>query len=76
MITKGESNMLKHCLKTGLHIIYQETFKTFEQVLNLADFKSLKTRRVELISILSKKIFRYEKFKGWFYEVRSENHWI
>ena len=68
MITKEESNMLERCLKTGLHIIYQEICITFEQILKLANTKSLKTRRVELITSFSKKSFRHEKFKGWFCE--------
>ena len=32
MITVAESNMLERCLKTGLHIIYQENYITFNQV--------------------------------------------
>ena len=61
-------NMLERCLKTGLHEIYQEKYITFEQILKLANMKSLKTRRVELISSFSKKAFRHDKFKGWFSE--------
>ena len=68
MITKEESNMLERCLKTGLHIIYQEKYITFEQILKLTAMKSLKTRRVELITSFSKKSFMHEKFKGWFCE--------
>ena len=68
MITREESNMLERCLKTGLHVIYQEKYITFEQILKLANMKSLKTRRVELISSFSKKAFRHDKFKDWFSE--------
>ena len=46
MITIAESNLLKRCLKTGLHIIYQENYISFSQVLNLAGMKSLKVRRL------------------------------
>ena len=61
MITREESNMLERCLKTGLHVIYQEKYITFEQILKVANMKSLKTRRVELISSFSKKAFRHDK---------------
>ena len=66
MITQEESNMLERCLKTGLHIIYQERYITFQQVLLLANMKSLKYRRLVLITKFSKKAFRSEKFKNWF----------
>ena len=68
MITKEESNMLERCLKTGLHIIYQEQYITFKQVLLLANMRSLKYRRKILITKFSKKAFRSEKFKNWFCE--------
>ena len=68
MITKEESNMLERVLKTGLHIIYQERYITFPQILKLANMRSLKTRRVALITSFSKKAFSHEKFKGWFSE--------
>ena len=42
MITKEESNMLERCLKTGLHIIYQDRYISFKQVLLLANMNSLK----------------------------------
>ena len=40
MITQVESNMLERCLKTGLHIIYQEQYTSFHQILKLAGIKS------------------------------------
>ena len=67
-ITKEENNMLERCLKTGLNIIYQEQYITFDQVLKLSNMKSLKTRRFELISKFSKRAYRSEKFKHWFCE--------
>ena len=48
MITKEESNMLERCLNTGLHIIYQEKYIIFEQILKLANMKSLKHERWNL----------------------------
>ena len=73
MITKEESNMLERCLKTALHIIYQERYINFRQVLRLANMKSLKIRRVELITTFSKKAFRHSKFRGWFSESEARN---
>ena len=66
MITQAESNMLERCLKTGLHIIYQEQYKTFSQVLKLAGIKSLKLRRLELLTRFGKAAIRNEKYKNWF----------
>ena len=55
MITKNESNMLERCLKTGLHIIYQEQYLSFNNALKLANMRSLKARRLEAITNFSKK---------------------
>lgn len=45
MITKVESNMLERCLKTGLHIIYQDEYICFNNALRLSNMRSLKVRR-------------------------------
>ena len=66
MITKNESNMLERCLKTGLHIIYQEQYLSFNNALKLANIRSLKIRRLEAISKFSKKAFLSEKYRNWF----------
>ena len=66
MITKAESNMLERCLKTGLHIVYQDRYLTFSNALRLAGMKSLKVRRVELLTRFSKKAYQSEKYKHWF----------
>ena len=66
MITVAESNMLERCLKTGLHIIYQENYITFNQVLKLANMRSLKVRRLELLTRFSKAAMKNEKYKNWF----------
>ena len=68
MITREESNMLERCLKTGLHIIYQDRYINFKQALKLANISSLKYRRVKLISSFAQKAFRNDKFKNWFCE--------
>ena len=64
MITKEESNMLERCFKTGLHIIYQKRFITFKLVLQLADMKSLKYRRLLLLTKFSKRAIRSDKFNN------------
>ena len=66
MITVAESNMLERCLKTGLHIIYQDNYITFNQVLKLANMRSLKVRRLELLTRFSKAAIKNEKYKDWF----------
>ena len=66
MITKSESNMLERCLKTGLHIIYQEEYINFSNALNLANIKSLKSRRLEAITKFSKKALTSDKYRNWF----------
>ena len=66
MITKVESNMLERCLKTGLHIIYQDKYLSFSKALRLAGMKSLKARRVDLITRFSKKAYQSEKYRNWF----------
>ena len=66
MITKSESNMLERCLKTGLHIIYQEQYVNFSNALILANMKSLKIRRLEAITRFSKKALSSDKYTNWF----------
>ena len=66
MITREESNMLERCLKTALHIIYQERYISFNQVLKLANIRSFKYRRTVLITKFSKRALRHDKFKDWF----------
>ena len=66
MISKSESNMLERCLKTGLHIVYQDQYISFKQVLQKSKFRSLRQRRLELITSFSKKSLNNEKHKNWF----------
>ena len=66
MITKNESNMLERCLKTGLHIIYQEQYVNFSNALSLANMKSLKIRRFEAITKFSKRALASNKYRNWF----------
>ena len=47
---------------------YSERYKSFPDVLNLAQLKSLKIRRLELITQFSKKALRSDTFKHWFVE--------
>ena len=66
MITKTESNMLERCLKTGLHIIYQEQYISFTHCLQLANMSSLKLRRLAIITRFSISAFKNPKYKKWF----------
>ena len=66
MITKNKSNMLERCLKTGLHIIYQERYLSFNNALKLANMRSLKKRRLEAITNFSKKALVSNKYRNWF----------
>ena len=68
MITVTESNMLERCLKTGLHIIFQDNYGSFENALKQANMKTLRQRRMELITKFSKKALKSDRFKGWFVE--------
>ena len=43
MITKAESDMLEHVLKTGLRVILQDEYKSFNQCLKLAHMRNYKT---------------------------------
>ena len=78
MITKNESNMLERCLKTGLHIIYQERYLSFNNALKLANMRSLKKRRLEAITNFSKRALLSEKYRNWFSKnncVESRTRW-
>jgi hypothetical protein len=66
MITKQESNMLERCLKTGLHIIFQDQYISFSHCLQLAKISSLKNRRLSIIARFSKNAQKNPKYKKWF----------
>ena len=72
MITRVESNMLERCLKTVLHIIYQDEYLSFNNALHLSQMKSLKVRRLELITKFSKKALLSPKYRDWFCESESQ----
>ena len=76
MITVAESNMLERCQKTGLHIIFQENYGSYATALKKAKMKTLRQRRIELITKFSKEAFKNERFKGWFVEEKSEHEKI
>ena len=71
MITIQESHMIERILKTGLHIIYGEDYKTFKHALKLSNMKSLADRRKDLIFKFAKKCMSSEKYQNWFcnYEI-------
>ena len=73
MIQISESNALERVLKAGLHIIYQNRYKSFKQILKVAKLSSLRERRVLLITRASKKAYVNEKFKSWFCQVENES---
>jgi hypothetical protein len=68
MIPKVESTMLERCLKTGLHIIFQQDYVSFENALKMANMKSLKERRQIQITKFSKQAFKSSKYRSWFQE--------
>ena len=68
MITATESSMLERCLKTGLHIILQDEYTSYEQALKQTNMKTLQARRLNLITKFAKKASMDERFKGWFVE--------
>ena len=65
MITKKESQMIERILKTGLHVIFQSEYKSFQNALKLAHMKSLASRRKDLIFKFSQKIEKSENFNQW-----------
>ena len=67
MMSKSESNMLERFLKTGLHMIYQNEYISFKHILQRSKCKSLRSRRLELITSFSKqKFIKNEKHKTGF----------
>ena len=66
MITKHESCLLERILKTALHIILQDEYKTFHQALKLTCLKSLSNRRKDIFFKFCKNSEKSEVFKKWF----------
>ena len=68
MITMQEGNMLERILKTGLHIIFQNEYGSFNNALRLGNLKSLQERRIVQLARFSKKAYKSDRFKSWFCE--------
>ena len=68
MITVNESNMLERCLKTGLRIILQENYRSYDSALKQTNMQTLRQRRVLLMNKFSQKAAKSERFRGWFVE--------
>ena len=68
MITATESNMLERCMKTGLHIILQDEYISYEHALKQTNMKTLQSRRMILITKFGKKALKNNRFKDWFVE--------
>ena len=66
LITKRESNMIERAFKTGLHIIYQEQYKTFTNALRLSKMKRLSSRRKDTIFKFIRRATANPKFESWF----------
>ena len=66
MLSLVGSNLLVHCLETGLNLIYQEKYLTFSNAFRPANMKSLKMRDVESITKFIKMAFKSEDHKHWF----------
>ena len=73
MITATESNMLERCMKTGLHIILQHEYISYEHALKHTNMTTLATRRMNLITKFAKKAVKSERFKDWFVEEIPRN---
>ena len=74
MICQRESKMLERVLKTGLHVIFQNEYKYFKHALARGKMRSLKTRRLEIITRSSKKAILNEKHKSWFCAVEPQHN--
>ena len=66
MRSKNESHQLERCLKTGLPKISNSQYTSFNHVLNLANIKSCKVRRLKLITSFAKKALQSDNHKHWF----------
>ena len=56
----------QRCMKTGLHIIFQENYRSYEHALKQANLKTLRQRRILLMNNFAKKASKSERFNKWF----------
>lgn len=66
MITKAESAMLERVLKTCLHILLGDEYKTLKNALKIMSLDSLSLRRKKLFSKFSASSFKNPRYKKWF----------
>ena len=55
-------------LKTGLRIILQENYRSYDSALKQTNMQTLRQRRVLLMNKFSQKAAKSERFRGWFVE--------
>ena len=66
LITRVESNMIERIFKTGLKIIFQSEYVSFNHCLKLANMKSLKSRRKDILFRFCKQSEKHPLFSQWF----------
>ena len=71
MATQNEVIKLERVLKTGLRIIYGDTYETYEVALNRAGLKNLQFQREKQIKAFIHKNIHSEKFSKWFVPIQE-----
>ena len=66
LITKVESDMIERVFKTGLKITFQSEYISFNQCLKLANMKSLKSRRKDILFRFFQHAEKHPLFSQWF----------
>ena len=66
LITKVESDMIERVFKTGLKITFQSEYISFNQCLKLANMKSLKSRRKDILFRFFQHAEKHQLFSQWF----------
>ena len=71
LITKVESNMIERVFKTGLKILFRSEYISFNHCLRLANMKSLKDHRKDILFKFCKQAEKHPIFSNWF--TRNQN---
>jgi hypothetical protein len=72
LLTKAESAKIESVLRTGLHLVYDDRYTSFDWPLKEANMSSLEDQRKKAFRTFTLACIKSNKFKNWFMEHDEE----
>ena len=72
LLTLAESARIESVLRTGLHLVYGDKYRSFNWALKEANMSSLEDQRKKVFRTFTLACIKSNKFKNWFMEYNEE----